>query len=742
MITVASFDINGNDSVANKWNSIFEKAWLDLAKRRELNQKDTDSYANGQTRFTNVGHYLSYISNLVDINPVYLMLPADEAPFVIDANTRTIDVPRDFSQCSGVESDNYAEIITFTIDRYFDYMDLSEATIAVQWKNTAANTEGLSLIKLIDLDSLRFENKIRFGWPLTKEMTKKAGNLQFAVRFFTRDSDNNFNYLFNTTTKSIPIKATLELKEDMPFDDDVMDYFKNSVVNSQNPFYGEAAPVTFYYDLPGDAALVNDEKELRAYAKASDLNAITYRWYYKSTPGIYCEYKPYNEKGLFEWPISKPENVTFYVKEEVTVGEGDGAQIQSIYTEFDEEWPVKKPDDLTLYVTDVALMIAGSDSRFDISDTGNDSYRLYEVESGNWPTTRPAIEFWKKDFSTGAYDIFPMTEEWPQEPVELYVKDTYLKIKPDSGDITGEYWVQAWNEPKDPETNEQINSSHAESIHCKILPPGDIATLEKDFKLPIGKFLSTTKKLSELKLAKDENGQSTRTYTIYKDGTPVDGYTNKAVTSNDNYDTVPAYEVSKAGTYGILVTSELNRGVKTEQDAWGTTTFYNPAATPKANVFITRGTTDTINTNSLIQVISTEADFELPDAFTSATGDYKGKIDTSNEGLQIIQIGKDTDDYGTLYKIQITEGTKIETSGESQSLIFTWERDGVKITKDDVSAKGSLREYSTEGNTSYIIIAVTDPDEVVSYRCIITNSITVDGITDAAESDTYSFVLS
>jgi hypothetical protein len=140
------------------------------------------------------------------------MLPSDEEEFTIDANSRTIDVPKDFRACGGVQFDNYAEIITFKIDRYFDYKDLAEAKIAVQWMNKAANKEGVSFIDLIDVKTCGDEGKLRFGWPLTAEMTEKPGELYFAVRFYTaetKDGALKFNYLLNTVTQFIEIKPTL-----------------------------------------------------------------------------------------------------------------------------------------------------------------------------------------------------------------------------------------------------------------------------------------------------------------------------------------------------------------------------------------------------------------------------------------------------------------------------------------------------------------------------------------------------
>lgn len=180
--------LNHNSQNWEKYSVLFKDAWADLKAKGKLT--DRDAAKTDVVAFPNIQHYLSYIEQLIDIDRKYLLLPLDEAPFEINANTREIKIPPEFAKCSGVQTDNYAEIITFTIDRYFDYKDLLNATIAVQWVN-ANNEPGISIIDLIDKETLGSENKIRFGWPLGGEMTAAAGSLKFAVRFFTQQVDES-----------------------------------------------------------------------------------------------------------------------------------------------------------------------------------------------------------------------------------------------------------------------------------------------------------------------------------------------------------------------------------------------------------------------------------------------------------------------------------------------------------------------------------------------------------------------
>jgi hypothetical protein len=55
------------------------------------------------------------------------MLPLDEEPFFIDANSRVINPSPSFPRnVVGVRGDQVAEIIYFKINRYFDATDLAE----------------------------------------------------------------------------------------------------------------------------------------------------------------------------------------------------------------------------------------------------------------------------------------------------------------------------------------------------------------------------------------------------------------------------------------------------------------------------------------------------------------------------------------------------------------------------------------------------------------------------------------
>lgn len=142
----------------------------------------------------------------------FTTLPSDEPRFLIDINTRTINIPVEFSFLA-VKNDHMAETIYFEIDRYFDDADLSEYTCVVQFLNRDSDTllynEGISSITSMDITTI--DGKIIFGWKISNESTQYAGNLYFAVRFYSINEDNEFTYNLNTVSAESIVLNTLNV---------------------------------------------------------------------------------------------------------------------------------------------------------------------------------------------------------------------------------------------------------------------------------------------------------------------------------------------------------------------------------------------------------------------------------------------------------------------------------------------------------------------------------------------------
>ena len=270
MITV----YNANN-YAQQW--FFDKAYAVLKSKGEgwLTEEEI-KYG----RFLSIDNYFAHMGDLVSIEPSFALIPSDEEPFVINANDRTISIPSAFVKCAGVVGDDMCEIVTFTVDRYYDYVDLATANICIQWE--AQGKEGISHVNLIDLDST--PGKVRFGWPLTNQITEKPGVVKFAVRFF-RKKDDKFVYLLNTLTNSFIIREGLNITNPKVTEENVYNVFKSFVENSNNPSYDIPAPVYFNdtvgKNLPSQEKLEEDTLTLEAQAVVADNGYIDYQWYFR-----------------------------------------------------------------------------------------------------------------------------------------------------------------------------------------------------------------------------------------------------------------------------------------------------------------------------------------------------------------------------------------------------------------------------------------------------------------------------
>ena len=146
-------------------------------------------------------------------NVTFTHLPSNEPRFIIDANSRKINIPLEFSFL-GVIGDHKAETIYFEIDRYFDDVDLSEHTCVIQFINKNPQTlkfnEGLYPVTTMDVNSI--DGKIIFGWNIMNDATQIAGDIHFSIRFYSIDSNNKFTYNFNTLTANSIILDTLDVK--------------------------------------------------------------------------------------------------------------------------------------------------------------------------------------------------------------------------------------------------------------------------------------------------------------------------------------------------------------------------------------------------------------------------------------------------------------------------------------------------------------------------------------------------
>lgn len=199
-------------------------AYKTLFEKAEKVLKDNGiTIGNGnEIKITNIDEYFACLQQLAElerdpsknIDPIFTILPTTEETFEIDANKRSIKIPDNFARYGvGVQGDEVAEILYFSIDRYFDAIDLASKEILIQWKHEKDTSHSENLSATYKRSLTLIPGKIVFGWPISREMTENPGNIQFSVRFYERegeDEDAILVYSFSTLTATIKIQPALD----------------------------------------------------------------------------------------------------------------------------------------------------------------------------------------------------------------------------------------------------------------------------------------------------------------------------------------------------------------------------------------------------------------------------------------------------------------------------------------------------------------------------------------------------
>lgn len=294
-----------NETNADKYNALFAKAYQALQSAGKLHLPE-DSLANSMGRFVTLNEYMGHASELLTLDPAYLLLPLDEPAFEINADARTIKA----SKIAVLQNDTNAETIQFVVDRYFDQMDLNEAQIFIQWTRPSGG-EGATLVEMKDLT---IPGKIRFGWTLTSDVTAEPGVVKYSVRFWNLDEDEVV-YSLNTLTSSLTISPSLHpIVEDNANVVRPSGLFARAVRNSMISSAGTPVPLAPYFFAPGEDLLpyaslnAQDTLTLRAQAGVGDTGVINYEWYYKPATEIVVDgvtfrndtFYPFHDVGEFK----------------------------------------------------------------------------------------------------------------------------------------------------------------------------------------------------------------------------------------------------------------------------------------------------------------------------------------------------------------------------------------------------------------------------------------------------------
>lgn len=195
---------SGDNANSEKYSQLFEAAnkWLNL---------------EGDSRITTLNDYFYYLPKILEKEnypPKFVRLPLDEEFFEINANTRKIIIPNSFKDGACVQGDQGAEIIFFSIDRYFDTTDLNTQNIYIEWKAPGEDNFGFSKDFARDIDSN--PDKIIFGWVLQDKITKTEGDIEFAVHFYTIGEDEGKTKIITYSLSTLPHKIKINKGLNLP----------------------------------------------------------------------------------------------------------------------------------------------------------------------------------------------------------------------------------------------------------------------------------------------------------------------------------------------------------------------------------------------------------------------------------------------------------------------------------------------------------------------------------------------
>lgn len=340
--------VSVNEKNQNNYIELFTRAYNALVAEGKMEEN-----ANG--RLTSLGEYYAHMLDLVNIDRNYAMIPLDEQAFEIDANTRTINVPAGFVKCTSVQSDRYAEMLVFTIDRYFDYTDLGADTeVWAQW--TAPAEKGVDPVTHASVcvkDETGTTDKLRFGWILGPEVTAVPGTVKFSIRIFRKNDEGIITYSFNTLTANLTIAPVLDpaAAEDPNVDDPEADnIFTTAIINSMYAPNGGVLPQMPTFAEPGlnfeDGAirgLVNDTYTLEAQAVVPDAGVLAYSWQYSENGDVWANANGTIGEDYKEIPADKEGKYSERVRREVYY-----EKVGDDYVIYTGEFPVTKAEK-TLY---------------------------------------------------------------------------------------------------------------------------------------------------------------------------------------------------------------------------------------------------------------------------------------------------------------------------------------------------------------------------------------------------------
>ena len=505
--------VNSNQDRDN-YNKLFIESYNYLVDKGKI--IDTDD----KNSFSSLPEYYSHMNDFFTTGGYkYVFLPLEEKEFIIDLNKRSITIPTEFNKLVSVQSDKLAEMIIFSVDRYFDYMDLANTNIYVQWKtpDMAKDDPGhATRIYMIDLST---PDKIRFAWPISDVLTKTPGVVKFSVRFFRISSEENMIYSLNTLESSFNIaaahQATLNDKANVEIQEGL---FEDVIINSMYSHEGAPLPltpsfigdnngVTIYkkINIEGEDKLTaitktnleNDTLTLYAEASVMDMGDFIYKWYYL----------PFSAEND-EKPLEIQNDLKY----------GIGSEYVAYPAPLDEEGNI---DWSKGYIPGYRYY------KKETPGNGGTAYKLV----ADVPGSKESILY--RQFSTLTIKPLPLNDD---------------EIQPELKEVVGIYFARVYNK-----MSSNINPNYGTTTDC-ILPSPGIVTIQKDLSITQNFLNDKNNYTLSIEPNEMENNENIQ-YQWYK----INYDTNSPIKEKINNATQKEYMVDQPGYYMVELIAEANR---------------------------------------------------------------------------------------------------------------------------------------------------------------------------------------
>ena len=185
---------------------------------------------------------LAQIQNAAIQSTTTVNMPSNKQFYEIDLSSRTINGPATIS----VQGEHYAETVYFLVDRFYDNMDLAQTNCVIHY--VINNNSYVYAVPFCDVRS--YDGKIIIPWTISMSATQKSGAVQYFVRFYLIDNDENTEdpqYIYNLNTRPATSQVLTTLSQnDFVEEDNTLNlpsYYEelisnfNSIANTSTVFW-------------------------------------------------------------------------------------------------------------------------------------------------------------------------------------------------------------------------------------------------------------------------------------------------------------------------------------------------------------------------------------------------------------------------------------------------------------------------------------------------------------------------